>query len=214
VKKVDIKMILGVFFAIILAAIGVCIFVESGLGSDTLTVLIEGIHTTFGVTLGSGSMICNLILLSVALLLARENVGSTTVIYTLMIGFAIDFMNRFIVLLHISEAIFGMKIFYVGVAQICFGLCYALLIKYRKGMHCIDAIIYYFMNKYNVPYIIGRTSMDIIFVIAGILLGGVVGVGTIISCATTGILVDFFVKIIKVNSKEDFNAFTKSSCKK
>ncbi|MFL0268763.1 YczE/YyaS/YitT family protein [Candidatus Clostridium radicumherbarum] len=186
-----------VLISILLTGIGVAIFVECGLGSDTLTVLLQGLHKSFNISFGTASRICNSILLLLALLISRKKIGLTTVIFTLTVGYAIDFVYPFIQSLVIPTYTFIMKIGMILIAQLCFALCYSILIQYQKGMHSIDAIIYFFVNKFKVPYILGRTIIDITFTISGLLLGGVAGIGTIIACCTTGIMVDCFLIVVR-----------------
>lgn len=196
IKKISITLF-AVFVSVVLTGIGVDIFVECGLGSDTLTVLLQGMHESFHMSLGTASRVSNIILLLIALLLSRREIGFTTVVFTLTVGYAIDFVYPLIQLLAIPMYPFIEKIVMIFAAQLCFAFAYAILIKYRKGMHCVDAIIYFFVNKFHVPYIAGRTAMDIIFAVSGWLLGGIVGIGTVIACCTTGFMVDRCLKLLK-----------------
>lgn len=45
--------------------------------------------------------------------------------------------------------------------------------------------------------------MDVVLLVSGWLLGGVVGVGSIIAMTTTGVLVDFILNIISKKEKND-----------
>lgn len=195
-KKLFITLF-AVLISVVLTGIGVAIFVECGLGSDTLTVLLQGLHKSFNISLGTASRICNCTLLLMALLLSRKEIGFTTVIFTLTVGYAIDFVYPFIQALAIPTYPFIMKIVMIFIGQLCFAFCYAILIKYRSGMHSVDAIIYFFVNRFNLPYIAGRITADIIFTVSGWLLGGVVGIGTIIACCTTGFMVKGCLIILK-----------------
>ena len=71
-----------------------------------------------------------------------------------------------------------------------------MLIKYRKGMNQVDAIAYAIVNKTNIPFKWIRTGADVVLLVIGWLLGGVIGIGSVIAMSTTGILIDFFLKIL------------------
>lgn len=200
-KKIS-TIICAVLISVLLAGIGVDIFVECGIGSDTLTVLIQGISKSFNISLGIANYICDFSLLILALILSRKDIGFTTILFTVSIGFAIDLLHPYVKLLKIADYSFMMKIVMIFVAQICFAFCYAILIKYRKGMNCVDAIIYFFVNNFHIPYIIGRTFMDLLFTLSGWLFGGIVGIGTIIACITTGVMVDYCCKILNFSLDE------------
>lgn len=188
--------IFAVLISVLLAGIGVDIFVECGMGADTLTVLIQGVGKSFNISLGTANYICDFALLLLALILSRKDIGFATILFTVSIGFMIDLLHPYIKLLGIADYSFIMKIVMILIAQLCFAFCYAILIKYREGMGCVDAIIYFFVNNFRIPYIVGRTFMDVVFTLSGWLLGGVVGVGTIIACVTTGFMVDGCLKIL------------------
>lgn len=194
-KKIS-TILFAVLISVLLAGIGVDIFVECGIGADTLTVLIQGISKSFNISLGIANYICDFALLLLALILSRKDIGFTTILFTVSIGFAIDLIYPYVKLLGIAEYSFIMKIIMIFIAQLCFTFCYAILIKYRKGMNCVDAIIYFFVNDFHIPYIVGRTFMDFVFTLSGWLLGGVVGIGTIIACITTGFMVNCCCKVL------------------
>lgn len=202
VKKFCITLC-AVLTSVLLIGIGVSTFVECRLGSDTLTVLLEGLHKNFNISLGSANRICNYTLLLLALLLSRKEIGLATVVSTLTAGYAIDFFYPLIQSLEIHTYPFMMRVVIIFIAQLCLAFSYAILIKYRKGMQSMDAIIYFFVNNFHIPYMAGRIIMDTIFTVSGWLLGGVVGIGTIIACCTTGFMVDSCLKVLRY--KKSYN---------
>ena len=80
-KKKVIKSYAMIFAAVILTGLGADLFVYAGLGSDTITVFIDGLHKTFNISLGTGSRIYNLLIIIIALICSRKNIGLGTIIY-------------------------------------------------------------------------------------------------------------------------------------
>lgn len=197
----SLKTWIALFIAINLTGIGVALFVQANLGSDTITVFIDGFKNILGVSLGGASRVYNLIALVIALLLSRKDIGWCTIIYALTVGYAMDFYNSLIGDWNIAQM--GMIVRFITVlfGQLCFGVTYALLILHRKGMNQMDAISYGIVHRTNISYTIIRTGMDVILLISGWLMGGVVGIGSIIAMATTGYLVNFILN--KFHRKEE-----------
>jgi len=194
--KKAVQTVLAIATAVLLTGLGVALFVHANLGSDTITVFVDGLHRTLNVSYGTASRIYNIIMLIIALIVSFKNIGWATIIYALTVGFAMDFFEVLLAPLNIVNMNILIRLLVACLGQIRFGLTYALLIKYRKGMNQIDAIAYAIVNKTNIPFKWIRTGADVVLLVIGWLLGGVIGIGSVIAMSTTGILIDFFLKIL------------------
>lgn len=201
--KKQIETIFAIFVAILLTGISVALFVHANLGSDTITVFIDGLHRVLSISIGSGSRIYNIVMLVIALIVSRKNIGWATIAYALCVGFAMDYFEGLLEPFHIEQSSMLIRLLCVCIGQIGFGLTYALLIKYRKGMNQLDAISYAIVDKTKIPFKWIRTGADVVLLISGWLLGGVVGIGSVIAMGTTGILIDFFLKYIIKGGKNE-----------
>lgn len=188
--------LLAMFVSMVLAGFGVCIFVECNIGSDTLTVLLDGVHQALGTTLGNASRICNITILLLAIITNRKAVGIETVIYALLIGSFIDFASPIVASFSLGQQSWIVRFIGIGVAQVFFAFGFAIMIKANSGIHAIDATVNGIVARFHVAYPIVRTLVDVFFVISGMILGGVVGIGTLIACCSTGILITFFKKML------------------
>ena len=195
--KKTIQTILAITTSILLTGLGVALFVHANLGSDTLTVFVDGLHRVLNCSYGTASRIYNLIVLVIALIVSRKNIGWATIVYALSVGFTMDYFEKLLQPLQIQSAGMMIRLICVCSGQICFG------IKYRKGMNQIDAISYAIVDKTGISFKWIRTGMDVVLLVSGWLLGGVVGVGSIIAMTTTGVLVDFILNIISKKEKND-----------
>ena len=195
------KTCLALFATVNLTGIGVALFIHANLGSDTVTVFVDGLSRLLGCSLGSASRIYNSLMLIIALLVARKHIGWCSVVYALSVGFLIDFYSELLLPLNIMGSILPIKLLWVLAGQLCFGITYALLIQYRNGMSQVDAITYYLCEKLKVKFVKMRSAMDIILLGAGWLMGGIVGIGSVIAMATTGIFIDAVLKVMNYNCK-------------
>ena len=182
--KKTIQTILAIIISILLTGLGVALFVHANLGSDTLTVFVDGLHRVLNCSYGAASRIYNLIVLVIALIVSRKNIGWATIVYALSVGFTMDYFEKLLQPLQIQNADMITRLICVCLGQICFGITYALLIKYRRGMNQIDAISYAIVDKTGISFKWVRTGMDVLLLTSGWLLGGVVGVGSIIAMTT------------------------------
>lgn len=201
--KKKIQTILAIIISILLTGLGVALFVHANLGSDTLTVFVDGLHRVLNCSYGAASRIYNLIVLVIALIVSRKNIGWATIVYALSVGFTMDYFEKLLQPLQIQNADMITRLICVCLGQICFGITYALLIKYRRGMNQIDAISYAIVDKTGISFKWVRTSMDVLLLTSGWLLGGVVGVGSIIAMTTTGVLVDFILNVMSYKEKNN-----------
>ena len=186
-----------------MTGLGVALFVHANLGSDTLTVFVDGLHRVLNCSYGAASRIYNLIVLVIALIVSRINIGWATIVYALSVGFTMDYFEKLLQPLQIQNADMITRLICVCLGQICFGITYALLIKYRRGMNQIDAICYAIVDKTGISFKWVRTGMDVLLLTSGWLLGGVVGVGSIIAMTTTGVLVDFILNVMSYKEKNN-----------
>ena len=197
-----VRTLLALFFAIILTSFGVVFFIHANLGSDTITVFFNGIQRTFSLSLGISSLIYNVLALSLACILSFKDIGWTSIIYALSTGFFMDLFDPFIAPLHLEDGSLVIRLLMVCLGQLCIIVSFSLLIRYGSGMDQLDAIAYGLNRRLHIAYPIIRTLIDIILLVCGFLMGGVVGVGSIIAMSTTGIGINTCLKFMDYLKKK------------
>lgn len=189
-------------FSTFVCAIGVCLFIDAGIGSDAIDVLIEGIHKSFRITVGQADLLYSTSFLLLALILIRKYIGFYSIVYTVTIGIFIDIVNLVILPLNLSECPYFVRVTCVFAGEFCFAVSYGLFQTIENGMNPIDAVVYYITGKTNIPYAKIRTIFDAIFFLTGYFMGGVAGVGTIISVLFTGVITrTVYQQIVKWKKK-------------
>lgn len=176
-SKIMSKIVM-VFVVMNLIGIAVALFLESGLGSDSVGLLCDGIRHTFLISFGNASLFYNLLIILIACLVARKNMGLGTVVYALVSGYFIDFYSWILTDIHLAEQDMLIRILAFAIGQCCLSLGLALLIQLNLGMNALDAVLYKIQNHTNFSYTIMRTGCDISYVVIGTVLGGTFGAGS------------------------------------
>lgn len=186
-----------VFVVMNLVGIAVALFLTTGLGSDSIGLLCDGIRHVLPISFGNASLLYNLMLIIIACLAARKNVGLGTAIYALVSGYFIDFYSLIFASLHLSDQMIIVRWIAFIIGQCCLSLGLAILIQLKLGMNALDAVLYKIQSVTKISYAITRTSCDLFYVIMGTLLGGTFGIGTICSVLLTGTMVSKWTSIIR-----------------
>lgn len=194
-KDMALKTLLSIT-ANLLIAIGVALFVRSQLGSDPISVWLDGLDRTLHCGLGNASMINSSITLTVSIIFAFKfiNVGTivSTVGFSLLLGW-VDPIIGLIIGGNDTLLVKGIMIA-VGMVVMCMGC--GLSVALRFGFSSTDSIIFRILDFHPTwQYRYMKITVDGCFIVAGFLLGGIVGVGTVIGFLFTGPMVSFFVPI-------------------
>ncbi len=178
-------------------AVGVVLFLECKLGSDPITVILDGLSATFSISYSTSSLVYNSFILLLALMFARKHVGFGTVFYALTISVFIKVSELLVSFIPIHRFNVIQTIACIIVAQVILTLGMSLVICADIGKNSLDALIFQGMENKKIAYGTVRTIVDIVYTAIGYTLGGVVGVGTIFSVMSTGLLMNYFIDVLK-----------------
>lgn len=197
------KKYLMIFIAVNLIGIAVALILESKLGCDPIGLLCDGISHLFSTKFGIASFIYNTFIIGVALLVARRNLGTGTIVYGLLSGFFIDFYSMIFGRFELASRGLEYSILTFVIGELCMSLAFAILMQCQLGMTALDAVLVKIKEITHIPYAYLKIGTDILLVVSGALMGGTFGAGTIISALVTGTLVTNFAKLIEyIQSKK------------
>ena len=181
---------MGVILSTAIIGLGVCLYVYADLGGDSITVLEDGMSRVLGIRLGTASYLYGAVVIALDLLFARDKIGWTTVVNTFTTG---TFINLFDPLLrpYLQGRSLPVRWILMFAGLFCIAYSIVLLIRYQNGMNALDAIAWTIAEKIHVQYRIIRIILDALLIIAGYLMGGVVGIGSIIGVFGLGPLVAY-----------------------
>ena len=191
------RLVAGLF----LYGFTMAMMVESTLGLDPWDVFHEGlthhVPLTFGqVTIGVGALV---LLLWIPL---RQRPGVGTILNVLIIGLAADF--GIAVIDRPDEMWMRMLLLTGGVAGN--GFAGALYIGAQLGPGPRDGLWLALVRRTHRSVRFWRTTIELTVLVVGFVLGGTVGIGTVLYALTIGPIVQFFLPLVHVDVHPARNA--------
>lgn len=179
---------------------GVYLTIHASIGASPWDVFNLGLSKTFGILYGNASITVSLIILLIDILL-REPIGIAMFIDAIVVGKSVDFFN-FIDVIPVPKTIIG------GVGMTIVGL---IIIGYTQGTYMMAALgcgprdTLLVGLKRRLPKIpIGVVSIVLLAAVTGIgyLLGGPVGIGTIMCAFLAGPIMQLSFITMRFNAVE------------
>lgn len=185
-----------------IAHLGVTLFLLTNLGSDPYNVLVQGVYRTLSNLTGwqfltHGRVHITLCFLIIMILLAtdRTYIKIGTVLCMIFGGPIIDMFTLILkpVVSENSPLPYKLIILALGCVILAYGM--TIVIKSDAGTGPNDLVAVVISDKTKRSFGIVRVITDISFVLAGFLLGGSVGLGTVICAACVGPVANIFLPI-------------------
>ena len=189
------KRLLILFIGLVIAHLGVTLFLRSNLGSDPFNVLIQGISNILPLTHGTCHQIICFLIVGILLIIARSYIKTGTFICMFFGGPIIDVFNWLLggIINDSSSLVVRFISLILGCFILAFGM--TIVIKSEAGTGPNDLVGVVVSDKTKKPFGICRVIVDFSFVIIGVLLGGVFGIGTIVCAFLIGPIADKFLPI-------------------
>ena len=167
----------------VVSSIGVCMMIQANIGLDPWNVLHMGLSNVLGIPIGASSMVvgAGAILLAVMM---KERLGISTVISVFIQGSMIDLIRWAGLIPQMQTVWGGIAMMLIGQLVLAVGTYYYMAALLGAGPR--DAVMVAVARCTNISVGVCRSSMELFCVLAGWLLGGKVGVGTILSAVTIG----------------------------
>jgi uncharacterized membrane protein YczE len=179
--KVSLKTFLILVFGLWLFGTGEAFLINASLGQSPWTVLADGLAQTLNLTIGQTTFLTSVIVLMLWIPLKRKP-GLGTLMNILVISVAIDVM---IPILPSPENVVAQSV-QVLVGIMLTGIASALYITCNVGPGPRDGLMTGLNEKTGVRVGRVRTGIEVVVLTIGWLLGGVVGVGTLLFALLIG----------------------------
>ena len=218
-----IKKLLLFLLGMSIIQFGVALFLRMNIGSDPFTVFTQGLANTLNnlgmnVTTGTANRIILVVLFSIILLLNKNHIKIGTIICVIGVGPIIDLGVRVVSVLPVESYSYILKMFLIALLCFIIAIGFSILSATKVGVAPNDIIPFIIKERINCEYRWIRICMDAFLLIGGFMLGGTVGVGTIIAMATTGPFIQLclpygqkftdFILINKDESQEELSMNT------
>ena len=218
-----IKKLLLFLLGMSIIQFGVALFLRMNIGSDPFTVFTQGLANTLNnlgmnVTTVTANRIILVVLFSIILLLNKNHIKIGTIICVIGVGPIIDLGIRVVSVLPVESYSYLLKMFLIALGCFIIAIGFSILSATKVGVAPNDIIPFIIKERINCEYRWIRICMDAFLLIGGFMLGGTVGVGTIIAMATTGPFIQLclpygqkftdFILINKDESQEELSMNT------
>lgn len=217
-KKLTIRII-RLFFGLFLYAVGIVMTINANIGLSPWDVFHEGFSSSVGITMGQASMIVGFTIVVLNAVFG-EKIGWGTVANMMFIGMFMDILmlNNLIpifdsIVLKVVMMISGLLV--IGAASY-----YYISAGFGAGPR--DGLMIALTKKTHKSVRFIRSCIEIAVVVVGYMLGGTLGLGTLIMAFMMGPAVQFMFKVFKFNVgsvkhryvDEDIKYFKKKFIKK
>lgn len=181
------------------AHLGVTLFLESDLGSDPFNVLVQGLYRRLPwpewMTHGRVHLLVCLFIVLVLLAAAGRYVCIGTVLCMALGGPIIDLWTVPLAPLFPNSLSLPWRLLalVLGCVILAFGM--TVVIRSEAGTGPNDLVAVVLSDRLNKPFGPVRVAVDVLFALTGWLLGGVVGLGTLICAALVGPCAQLFLPV-------------------
>lgn len=180
------RRLIQLIVGLVLFGAGIGLMLQSGLGVPPWDVLHQGLAVQFGMTVGIWSIIVSFFVLLLWLPL-KERYGAATLFNAVIIGVVIDLSTA---LLPETDGVAAWAMLLGGILLI--GISSGMYIGANLGPGPRDGLMTAISRRgYSIR--VTRWGLEIVVLLAGWLMGGTFGVGTIIFALGIGVVVQFFL---------------------
>lgn len=195
-------------FGLTIAHLGVSLFLLTDMGSDPFNVLIQGLFRTSErliqsplITHGRVHIVINFLIIVVLLFVDKSYIKIGTLLCMICGGPIIDVFNSIFTPLFDPRPSLPISILILCAACVILAFGMTLVIQSDAGTGPNDLVALVTSQKLGKKFSIVRIIVDFSFVLAGFLLGGSFGAGTIVCAVLVGPVAGFFLpyseKIVK-----------------
>lgn len=176
----------------VLSSLGVGCYYACGLGTDPISVFVDGLHNVCQLSYGQISTICNVILTALIFLFERKHLGIGTIIGMFLGGPLIDVFETLLRTNFPADQVSIItKLVILLAGLITTGIGYAMSIGCRMGIGCFQFIPIFMEDVMKIDIKYTQMISDAAFFLIGLALGGVIGIGTVVGVLCTGYILGY-----------------------
>lgn len=198
--KTKIIRVIILFVGLIIAHFGVSLFLLANLGSDPFNVMIQGLSRTIAdvttspfITHGNTHMAVSILIIFVLLFVDRSYIKIGTLICMFCGGPIIDIFNMVLGSVITPDSAMAVRVISNVLGCVILALGMSVVIKSDAGTGPNDLVGVVISDKTKKKFSVVRMMVDACFLVCGWLLGGVVGIGTVICLFLVGPVAGFFL---------------------
>ncbi|MFC0469554.1 YitT family protein [Halalkalibacter kiskunsagensis] len=186
---------------LMITSFGIALIISSGVGAGPWDTVAVGLNMHLGLTIGLWSIIAQGLVVFVTWAIERKRIQFEAVVAIIIRSIFLD-LWIYVVLRNIDFAAFwwGMSWLTLFLGILCVGIGIGIYIESRLPRTPLDGLMIALHNRFGWSLNISRMSIESSGAVIGFLLGGPVGLGTVVIAASLGRVVQlsnlWFKKIV------------------
>lgn len=194
-----IRRLLWLVAGMVVSAVGITLMLQANIGLEPWSVLQQGMAQSTGMTYGTASMIVGAAAI-IAAVLCGESFGFGTIINIILCAVFIDALLWLDWIPQMTSLLPGIAMLLIGLELLVLGTW--MYMKSALGAGPRDALMVALARKTGRSVGLCRASVEIVVIIAGFLLGGQVGIGTVIAAFGLGSLFNLNFHLLHFRAAE------------
>ena len=184
----------------VVTAVGIVFMMQANLGLEPWSVLQQGLNRTFGITFGTAVVVVSTSIIILDLLLG-ERIGLGMVFSAVLCGPIIDFISARNWIAQQTKLLPGLVFLFLGLELLAFGTYLSM----RVGLGCgaRDALMVAMAKRTGITVGICRVASELAATLIGWLMGGQVGIGTVLSAAGIGTLIEVNFRLFRYHAVDE-----------
>ena len=180
-----------------LLAVGIVITIQANIGYAPWEVFHAGLALQTSMSIGTISILAGLVILIGALLL-QERIGVGTIANMILVGLFIDMIISWAIIPLNANFFIGVIMLFGGFFILAFGSYYYIKSAFGSGPR--DSLMVALNRKTKLPIGFCRIIIELTSTLVGWLLGGQVGIGTLIAVLASGFCVQLVFSWLKFDA--------------
>lgn len=194
------KRLPSLFLGLFLFAFGMVANLHSNLGMNPWGVLHVGIAKITPLTIGQATQLVGFVLVILGWLMGfAPGLGTLANMY--FVGFFTDLIIEWDLIPQQTEPAPQFGLLLISIAVIGLGSFFYLRAQLGAGPR--DSLMIGLIKKLNKPVAHVRAALELTALTLGYLMGGPVGIGTVVTALTIGYSIQFFFKLGRFNSEAE-----------
>jgi len=182
------------FTGLFLYSLGIVFTMKANIGYAPWDVFHAGLSRTFGMTIGTASIIVGAVLIVITVIMG-EKIGLGTLLNMVLIGLFLDFLMNLTLIPVMKTWLPGLALLIAGLFVISFASYFYIGSGFGAGPR--DSLMVALTRKTGLPVGFCRGSIEMTAVIIGWLLGGMAGAGTVISGLAIGLCIQLTFRLLR-----------------
>lgn len=187
------KRLIILHIGLFLYSLGIALSLKAQIGYAPWEVLHVGMAKTFGMSIGEISIIVGFLILLVTAY-CGEDIGIGTISNMIVIGLVLDLILYLDFLPVAGNMFFGLLMLITCLFTIALGSYFYIASAFGAGPR--DGLMVLLTRKTGLPIGVCRGAIELTAVVIGWYLGGLVGIGTVVSAFMIGFCVQITFKLL------------------